>query len=268
MAKLSPYISLAVMLCQLCATAQTYNDNAPLNTRIYNYKLVIEAPLYQCNILGACADSVELQVAEPGSVFTIVGVSDSGKVIVRFWKWKENSALNSALCYADSIGLTRKYFLLSEEDLANKTIPRYDIKPSFTAGTVLIPVKMRLQKFDFSKDLTLGPVAGINFRLSHYKPNFVSVLGGLGITSVTIDEKTTLGAVEEPMDIPALTPSVGFVFEFQNSTQAGIFAGWDFIADNDVMNFIYFGKPWVSFGLGFSILTKGCYDSETDEGSQ
>lgn len=266
--RLPSYISFALILYNSYSIAQINEEPLPVFAKIYNYKLVIEAPLYECNILGNQTENIEVQVAEPGAIFTIVGKTDSDKLIVRFWKWKENTALNNILCFTDSTGVKRKYFLLAKADLYNKAIPRYDIKPCFTAGTILIPVKLRLQNFDFSKDLTLGPAAGMNIRLSHYKPNFVSVLGGVGITSVTIDGKTSDSITEDPIDVPALTPSIGFVFEFSNSSQAGIFLGWDFIADNETIKMVYYGKPWIAFGLGFSILTKGNYDSEIDEGNQ
>ncbi|MEO8148887.1 MAG: hypothetical protein ABI723_14675 [Bacteroidia bacterium] len=238
------------------------------NEKIYNYKLIIEAPVYECNILGSTAEDVLLQVAEPGSVFTLVGNKDDDTVIIRFWLWKENTTLNYALCYADSLCVTRKYFLMSHEDLKCKTIPRYNRNCSFTAGTVLIPVKMRLQHFDFSKDFTLGPTAGAKFRLSHYMHNYMNILAGLGITSVTLDKRSPKGVVEESIEVPALSPSLGCVLEFNRTTQVGLFCGCDYISDNETQNFIYHGKLWLSFGLGFTILSQESNSSVNEERKQ
>lgn len=224
--------------------------------KICNYKVVIEAPVYSCNILGNMLDSLP-QVAEPGAIFTVIGQQQEGEqLIIRFWVWKENDALNKILCYADSMEVKRKYFLLAACDLERKAIARFDRNATFTAGTVLIPFKLRMQRFDFSKDFTLGPSAGVRFRLSHYMKNFVNLMAGMGITSVTVNNHSTKGYIEEEMEVPALTPSLGFVFEFSNSTQAGIFVGWDYISHNESIHLIYHSKPWISFGLGYSLLSQ------------
>jgi hypothetical protein len=55
--------------------------------------------------------------------------------------------------------------------------------------------------------------------------------------------------------VPALTPYVGFVFELNNIIQAGVFCGWDYLALNDDIHFIYHGKTWISFGLGYSLIS-------------
>ena len=268
MAQLPGHVTCVALLCSACAMCQTSAQSGNPDEKVFNYKLLIEATLYECDILGIVKDSAAVQVAEPGSIFTVIGKKNDEYIIIRFWKWKQNQSLNYSLCYADSLCLKRKYFLLAAEALYVNAIPRYETSPSFTAGTALVPVKLRLQRFDFSKDITLGPVAGVKFRLSHYTRNYVSILAGLGITSVTLDKQSTDGKIEEPSDVPALTPSLGFVFEFFNTTQAGIFCGWYHVSNNEDLNLIYFGKLWVSFGLGFTIISKGSNDPEMEERKQ
>jgi hypothetical protein len=219
-----------------------------------DYKLLVEIPMYQCSITGIVTDS-SLMVAEPGSLFTVVNKTSDDYLIIRFWAWKENQSLNLKLCYADSFSLNRKYFIVAGQDIAERSEERFNRNPGFTAGTVLIPFKLRLQKFDFSKDITLGPAAGIRFRISHYSPDYVNILLGMGITSVTIDLHSTNGYAEESSEAPALTPSVGFVFELNHAVQAGMFCGWDYVAHNDDIHFIYHGKTWISFGLGYSLIS-------------
>src|SRR5688572_18077231 len=154
MARLPVLFSSAALLCNslfLCGQPEDYSSS--VTDKIYNYKLVIEAPLYRCDIVGTVNDSTALQVAEPGSIFTVVTARDMDSLVIRFWKWKENKALNFALCFADSLCSKRKYFLLAAKDLRMKAVPRFDTRLCFTAGTALIPVKLRVQRFDFSKDL-------------------------------------------------------------------------------------------------------------------
>jgi hypothetical protein len=225
------------------------------NGKVSNYKVIIEAPVYCCNILGQLVDSLP-QVAEPGAIFTVIGQPDDENLIIRFWIWKEREELNKILCYADSLGIKHKYFLMSVSDFPKKVIARFDRNASFTAGSVLIPFKLRLKHFDFSKDFTLGPSAGVKFRLSHYSKHYVNLMAGMGITSVSVNNRSTKGYITEEVEVPALTPSIGFVFEFNNSTQAGIFIGWDYISDNENIHLLYHSKPWISFGLGYTLLSK------------
>jgi hypothetical protein len=219
--------------------------------RVQSFKFIIETPLHACDITGECRGSM-MQVAESGTIFSVIGLRDDS-VIIRIWK-TGNRAVDSRYCYEDSLGWIRKYFLIHEDDLAKKAVRRYEKGIRFTAGSVLIPVKLKLHNFDFAKDITLGPVAGAKMRLSHYSSNSISVVTGLGITSVTV-KRTEDGAVED-VEVPALTPSLGIVFEFLNVTQAGLFFGWDLISRNDRKNTTGSGKPWLSFGLGLTILTK------------
>jgi hypothetical protein len=255
MTRFISYITLPVFSC-CCAICQSPDNLLTVSEKIYNYKFVIEAPVYACSIIGIVAGDAILQVAEPGAVFTVIGSKGADSVIIRFWIWKENPEKNSELCYADSLCTKRKYFLLALADMKEKTVPRYNRKASFTAGTVLIPVKMRLQKFDFSKDFTIGTTAGVKFRLSNYVRNYINVLAGLGITSVTLDKRSTNGKIKQRTEVPAVSPSLGFVMEFNNTAQAGIFCGCDYISDNENKNLIYHGKLWLSFGLGFTILSQ------------
>src|SRR4051812_41956009 len=66
-----------------------------------DYKLRVEVPMYECTITGIAIDSV-FMVAEPGSVFTVVSVTESDSLVIRFWEWKEKTGLNFRLCFADS----------------------------------------------------------------------------------------------------------------------------------------------------------------------
>jgi hypothetical protein len=252
MTRLQSGISCTIILCQFFAHGQPEIRN----DKIYHFQVFLEIPLSHCDVLGHTAENKSILIAEPGAIFTVIGKKEDDSLIIRFWKWENNSYLNSIFCFSDSAALERKYFLMAECMLKNAN-PRYDNKIYFTAGNVLIPVKMRLNKFDFSKDFTLGPVAGIKMRLSHYTRNCINFLFGLGVTSITLNDKSTDGHIEDDTEIPALSPCLGMVFDFFNQTQAGLFVGWDFISNNENVNFIYNGKMWVSFGLGFSILTRG-----------
>ncbi len=84
----------------------------------------------------------------------------------------------------------------------------------------------------------------------------MNFLAGMFIASITVNSRTTKGYITEEVELPALTPSLGFVFEFNNATQAGIFIGWDYISGNENIHLLYHNKPWISFGLGYTLLSQ------------
>ena len=221
-----------------------------------SYLLLAEVPVYECNITGAKKDTI-VKVAEASSLFTVIRKTAEDSLIIRFHEWKDNKLLNARLCYSDSLNSVRRYFLVAESDLTGRLREHFERNTTFTAGTVIIPFKLRVQKFDFSKDVTLGPAIAARFRLSCYKEHFVNLMGGLGITSVTLDRNTTGGMTEESTEVPALTPSLGFVFELNKTVQTGLFCGWDYVSHNDKFNFIYHGKTWISIGLGYTLISFG-----------
>ena len=65
----------------------------------------------------------------------------------------------------------RLFFLSTDPDLPAKVarwhpLPR---RPEVAAGTVILPVNMRLSPFDFSRDFALGLTVGPRWRISHYQ---------------------------------------------------------------------------------------------------
>ncbi len=243
--------------------SSTEDDGTP---KTFNYKLVIEAPVLECNIVGTKRNST-IQIPPRNSLFTLVGKKNADTVIVRFWNWAEID-LRREYNYSDSDEKVRKYFLMSYQDFNDKSIKRYSRVPTFTAGTVVIPVKLRFNQFDFSKDVTIGPTAGVRFRLSHYTNNYLNVLLGFGISSVSLDSISTGGKIKKGSDRPALTPSLGIVFEFIQNVQVGVFLGKDYIAKKEDVDWMYQGKTWFSIGLGITILSRQSSASQNKDGDQ
>lgn len=229
-------------------------------SQTFNYTLQVEAPVKQCDISGNIIEG-EIQKAAPaGAEFTLIG-KKGDSVIIRFWIWKTD-AMKKAFNYTDESKTQRKYFLLALYDFNFKAIKRYKSWfPTITAGTVIVPVKLRFKQFDFSKDITIGPTVGAKFRMSNYTESFMNVLFGFGITSVTLDSFSTKGAIKGVSDRPALTPSLGILFEF-NQVQIGIFSGLDYISKKENLDWRYQGKPWLSIGLGYSILSRSANVTE------
>lgn len=224
----------------------------------FHYKLLTEAPIFPCDITGRIL-SRQVYEAPADAVFTLIAEDpDADSVVIRFWEW-EKTSIDKQLeyNYTDSSKADLRYFLLSKIYFNSpRVIPRYTMKASFTAGTVVIPVKIRSRPFDFSTDVTLGPTAGVRWGISPYtNTNFFSAMMGFGVTHVTLDSLSTHGVIDQTADRPALTISLGGVFEFSNA-QVGVFMGWDRISRNEEQRWVYQGKPWISIGLGYAIISR------------
>ncbi len=154
-----------------------------------------------------------------------------------------------------------KYFLIQRYDLDSNCIKVYNSgwrSTVFTIGLVTMPLKLRLgTRFDFQGNLSLGSTAGIKIRLSKYNSNYINLLLGTSISTITLDSFSTKGKlIGQPLtNIAVFSPSLGVVFEF-GKAQAGIFYGWDILnkSTESKYEWIYNKKPWLSIGFGFSIL--------------
>jgi len=245
--------SILVTIWTFSLNAQTTLRNATTgHIRTFQYELLVEAPIFECNILGHQLDST-VQVAPKGAIFSKIAVG-SDNIIIRFWLWKGDADKRNKLNYADSTKTTWKYFLLSTDEFNLKAIPRQTKKSSFVLGATSTPFRMRHSPFDFSPSLSFGTSFGVKVPLSNYQPISINFVGGLHITHVTIDSFDTQGAVRDigGDSEPAISPVLGVVLEF-HKVQVGFYLGWDFISSEDKNNWIYQGKTWFSLGIGTSI---------------
>lgn len=265
-----PYLLNSFLILLFTFTAcgsllATAPDTIP---KTFHYRLLAEAAIYRCDITGARLQPDSLVHTAPAySTFTKIGIIGE-YVIIRFWEWRDpdTTLLNKYSVVAMNQAAGQEFYLLSQSDFDYKTQARYSLRPDFTMGTVLIPLKLRSKPFTFSPSITLGPAAGARFRLSPYTThNFFNILGSFGITHLPLDSIQTQGVINQTSDRAAVTLSLGSVFEFSNA-QIGIFIGWDYVSDNELLRWRYQGKPWLSIGLGYSILSRGSNNTTVKEG--
>ena len=219
------------------------------------YEFKVPSPLIETTLTGTAMATPTTPNSRKGQGFTIVNVVNN-EVIIDIWKY--NNPTDNLIYNRDASG-NKRFFKIqatSLEDRVVKVVARTSPKrPTVTAGAVIIPVKLRVNSFDFSKDVTLGTAIGPSWKVSKYSDHYFNVLLGFGITSVTVDSATTKGFIRTSTDRSALTPSVGFVLDF-SGVQAGLFVGADLISKKDQIEWRYHGEPWFSLGLGYTILTK------------
>jgi hypothetical protein len=242
--------------------AQSVNEN----TRTYEVRSNI--PAWPSGILGETPAGADSNYYVPAfkSRFAVVRYLGGDFVVIRFfgkdnrfYEYKNNK-MTFLQKKADATQLSQLYFKIKRGDLDSnciKVFPTGKKSASFTLGLVTMPLKLRLGKnFDFQGSFSLGTTAGAKFRLSEFSPNYINLLFGASISTVSLDSFNTGGRVPgQPLtNIATFSPSLGIVFEFGRS-QAGVFYGWDFLSKStqNKYQWIYNRKPWISIGLGFSI---------------
>jgi hypothetical protein len=140
------------VLTLLTAPLRAQNDDDPAFN--FHFKTIVESAIYECDILGNKTPGIPVDEAPAQAVFAKIGETTDDMVIIRFWNWTSTDKQNKFNFVGEDKN-QRKYFLMSKTDFKTKTIPRYTTKPSFAAGTIVVPVKARFNAFDFSTDTHL-----------------------------------------------------------------------------------------------------------------
>jgi hypothetical protein len=217
------------------------------------YEFVIECPLRKCDIIGNTLDST-IYVAPPKSKFTLIELKQD-ICIIRFTLLNASKKINQSNLPVEDFS-TYTYFYITKAQLDFKARPITRSNLDLVVGNVITPVKLRFAPFDFTKDITLGSTFGVKYSFAKKQNAAVDGLLGIGVSSLTIDSTSSQGKTQQPVDLLAFSTSLGIVVEFGNA-QVGAFLGFDFISNKNQneYNWIYRNKPWISFGLGYSIFS-------------
>jgi hypothetical protein len=287
-------IILLIVLVYSCQYSIAQNNTE--TSRIYETTSNIAA--YPCNVLGdndtTASKLKKFSIAPYRARFAVIRtVTDSNHsnwAVIRFLDWTDSvrdstsrshahefnfySKKVSASIYdsltanytphisSDTTIKVSRYFKIMKSDLDSncRMIFQTGIKSgTFTVGLVTMPLKLRLgSNFDFQGNFSLGTTAGARMRISKYNSNYIDLLLGLSISTVSLDSFSTNGKISgQPLtNIATFSPSLGVVLEFGKS-QFGVFYGWDLLSKStqSKYNWIYNGKPWISVGFGFSIFS-------------
>jgi hypothetical protein len=241
------------------------------NEKVYNYIFSDrDCALSECDLKGKIIED-EIIPSYPNCKFTLIDEIDD-YVIIKCWSYKKDSLLYKIYNKKDGeYGEVQKYFRLSKNDFLNKARKfRNTIIPSlwgvsgksidFTAGVLFLPIKLRHSpEFEFSKDVSLGSFIGAKTRISHYKPNFVSLGVSVGISALTLNSTNSTLLPDKPQDVAAFTYSWGAVFEF-SKVQIGLLWGKDNISDYSKNGWHFQNQTWFSVGFGYSILSRPSKD--------
>ncbi len=126
----------------------------------------------------------------------------------------------------------------------------------FTTGLLTIPFKLRPKEadknFTMTTDVTIGPYVGLTKRISKRDPYYITIPATLGLSFININNNSTSNVKSEPsIDvIPGYTWSSGLIILLNKFTM-GFVVGQDFASDVG-SDWIYQGKIWYSFAIGYS----------------
>lgn len=217
------------------------------------YEFVIECPLRKCDIAGRVVDTT-IYIAPPKAKFTLIEMIKD-QCVIRFAIFNTSSRNSNKEIMAEDF-TTYTYYTITKAQLDFKARPITRSNLDLVVGNVLTPVKLRFGPFDFTKDITLGSTFGLKYTLGKRQSAAVAGLLGIGVSTLSIDSLSSRGKTTRAVELLAFTASLGVVLEFGNA-QVGVFSGLDFISNANQARYdwIYRNKPWVSFGLGYSIFS-------------
>jgi hypothetical protein len=130
---------------------------------------------------------------------------------------------------------------------------------AFSSGQLTVPFKLRPalagNSFSMTTDVTIGAYAGLKKRISKRQNFFLTLPVVAGLTLINVNDNTTTssGTPDRSSGVyPGWTVATGLVAQL-NSFNIGVVTGWDFASDVG-KTWIYQGKQWISFGIGYSFL--------------
>ncbi len=227
--------------------------------------------VYGYDLINGVSVPATVKIANPNLKFRQIGDvradANLGQVyIIQFWTITDepSSITNDNTKINVAATSSNQFYCVKSADYKEPAVKKryktwlYNAKPN--VGTLVVPIKFRPKQagvpFDFTTDFTLGSSFGYSFRMSHYQPNYLSIVGVFGVTSVGVDSVTTEGFVKEPnTKLSAVTPGIGIITEI-SGFQIGAVIGWDIVGGTTGQNWIYNSKPWYSFGIGYQFLRK------------
>jgi len=267
-------ITLSIICMIIYHFGNCQNDE---KTTIYEIRSNI--PVWACDVQGKkIKDTFSIPPYKSRFAF-IKKRGDS--VVVRFLKWSQSSPISLKNEFNDSTyeegsnqkKIFQRYFLIQKADFDSFCVKVYATNwrsAVFTLGLVTMPLKLRVgNNFDFQGNLSLGTTAGAKMRISPYNSNYINLLFGASISTISLDSFSTGGKITgQPLtNIAVFSPSLGIVFDF-GKAQAGVFYGWDILNNSaqSKYNWIYNGKPWLSIGFGVSIFSVDSKSSSSRNG--
>lgn len=176
---------------------------------------------------------------------------------------KKMTLRNGKLVYSKDITIVSKLDNVSSKSLKNAfSSLKLKDKISFSLGTIMMPIKMRFSSedsnhiskkdFSFSGSFNVGATAGMRVSLNKENSLSASILFGLSVSHVEIDERESQGHYTDKTPVAAMSPSMNFIVSYKKFN-AGFAVGWDILNQTIGKYWIYNKKTWLGIGIGVQI---------------
>jgi len=270
-----PTLIFLVCLCCLITRAQVPTDLDGL------YKFIQPVRLPACDAYGKQIEPADTQDINSDFEFYIERITNNSNhdIVISFVRWNEPEGTNltgiakqtqdelkdlNQRLRKSSTSIVKKYFLISAFEF-QQSCQKIEGKVKFSVGTATTLIKYRpgssKKSGDIGNDINIGLLVGP--RIAQGKNAAHYFLFGANFGSVTLTPKTTNSAVQSETNVAAITPTVGYVFQY-DKVQIGLFSGVDILSGEAYRQWIYRGRPWIGLGIGFSIFqSKSTSGTET-----
>lgn len=146
------------------------------------------------------------------------------------------------------------------------------VKGKWGFGILTLPIKVRIEGgseddntkryFDFEGGYNLG--LAVTRRV--FGQNIAEIKGHivfcLNTSQVEVTPKTTNNIATSEQNNIAISPTLGFIFQFKNDLQIVAVTGIDYLSGEIGSNWIYRNKPYFGIGIGFAALNFGEKDQK------
>ncbi len=159
-----------------------------------------------------------------------------------------------------------KYFWIRKDELDNYLedgfiVKSYDIPNTrVTYGAnISLPFKLRPktdgQNIKITPEIMLGGYLGAKWRISRKEPFYLSLpIVTLGLATLNVNDNNNPSNPDKgDGTVLGFTGTWGGVFQL-NDFQFGFVMGWDRAAGEIGKDWIYNGKPWYSFSIGYTFI--------------
>jgi len=257
---------LLITLVLALNSAHSQVKEPPVVGSIYGF--VQSTILKECNGDGVPIDNVSPLNVPSGVRLKIEKNLIDKKVVISILQWPvkydaktkavknqayDENRKNNEKYRGGQNDLTDKYFLISisEFELACKKIEK---RTGITFATSSTLLKYRPGSGSISgelgNDFNVGFLVALSFRQNTNRVHYL--MAGLNPGIVKITPATTKNYITEEANVASFSPTIGYMFEVKGA-QIGIMTGLDILTGNAYRKWDYRGRPWIGFGVGFSL---------------
>jgi hypothetical protein len=196
--------------------------------------------------------------AEGGSAFYLIARTPE-RVVLEFLPWTSDGDKDKNTRLIGSGPLAHLWCL--DNVVATARTAKYFERGSlsFSYGLLLVPFKVRPgwgdTVFDFSSDVSVAGAAGGSVQLGRYydlRAHLVAFTA-LGVANVKPSKKESTSTADasqnQTRSVSTFSAGAGLGISIENAA-AGLLVGWDFVSDNDQLDWDRQGHTWFGISLG------------------